>query len=89
MLLFLLLGACVGLILGVRGTAGSILAVPRLVFGAALSTVQACPTGPVAVCKSTALTALQALPAGHLRYSAAAFIATCGTQFASFEILLS
>jgi len=88
-LLFLLLGACVGLILGVTGTGGGILAVPLLVFGAGLSTAQAGPIGLVAVGMSAALAALQALRAGQLRYRAAAVMAACGALFAPLGILLA
>ncbi|MDF8365077.1 sulfite exporter TauE/SafE family protein [Achromobacter anxifer] len=72
------LGACVGLILGLTGAGGAIMAVPLLVFGLHLQVSQAAPIALLAVGLSAALGAVLGLRKGHVRYRAAAFMAVTG-----------
>lgn len=72
------LGLFVGLILGLTGAGGAILAVPLLVFGLHLAVAEAAPIALLAVGLSAALGALLGLRAGKVRYRAAGFIAVIG-----------
>ena len=72
------LGACVGLILGLTGAGGAIMAVPLLVFGLHLQVAQAAPIALLAVGLAAALGAALGLRAGKVRYRAAGFIAATG-----------
>ncbi len=72
------LGGGVGLILGLTGAGGAIMAVPLLVFGLHLSVAQAAPIALLAVGLSAALGAVLGLRAGKVRYRAAGFIAATG-----------
>lgn len=59
------LGACVGLILGLTGAGGAIMAVPLLVFGLHLQVAQAAPIALLAVGLAAALGAALGLRAGR------------------------
>lgn len=72
------LGGGVGLILGLTGAGGAIMAVPLLVFGLHLNVSQAAPIALLAVGLSAALGAALGLRAGKVRYRAAGFIAATG-----------
>ncbi len=72
------LGACVGLILGLTGAGGAIMAVPLLVFGLHLQVSQAAPIALLAVGLSAALGAVLGLRKGQVRYRAAGFMAATG-----------
>lgn len=72
------LGACVGLILGLTGAGGAIMAVPLLVFGLHLQVSQAAPIALLAVGLSAALGAVLGLRQGQVRYRAAGFMAATG-----------
>ena len=72
------LGACVGLILGLTGAGGAIMAVPLLVFGLHLQVSQAAPIALLAVGLSAALGAVLGLRKGQVRYRAAGFMAVTG-----------
>ncbi|WP_175220804.1 TSUP family transporter, partial [Achromobacter deleyi] len=72
------LGGGVGLILGLTGAGGAIMAVPLLVFGLHLNVSQAAPIALLAVGLSAALGAVLGLRAGKVRYRAAGFIAATG-----------
>ncbi len=72
------LGACVGLILGLTGAGGAIMAVPLLVFGLHLQVSQAAPIALLAVGLSAALGAALGLRKGQVRYRAAGFMAVTG-----------
>ena len=65
------LGGCVGLILGLTGAGGAIMAVPLLVFGLHLQVAQAAPIALLAVGLSAALGAVLGLRKGQVRYRAA------------------
>ncbi|MGY6269003.1 sulfite exporter TauE/SafE family protein [Achromobacter denitrificans] len=72
------LGGCVGLILGLTGAGGAIMAVPLLVFGLHLQMAQAAPIALLAVGLSAALGAALGLRKGSVRYRAAGFMAATG-----------
>ena len=72
------LGACVGLILGLTGAGGAIMAVPLLVFGLHLQVAQAAPIALLAVGLAAALGAALGAARGKVRYRAAGFIAATG-----------
>lgn len=76
--LTILLGGLVGGILGVTGAGGSIIAVPLLIFGLQLSTVQAAPIALFAVAMSSATGALIGFRQQQVRYRAASLIAIAG-----------
>lgn len=84
MLLSLILGAGVGLVMGLTGAGGGILAVPALVFGLHMTIAEAGPIGLLAVGISAATGAVGRLWSGHVRYKAAALIAVTGALFAPF-----
>lgn len=73
-----LFGALVGVILGLTGAGGAIIAVPLLVFGLQLPLTEAAPIALLAVSVSAAIGALLALKEGKVRYRAAGFIAFTG-----------
>ncbi|MCW5650462.1 MAG: sulfite exporter TauE/SafE family protein [Ramlibacter sp.] len=72
------LGALVGLVLGLTGAGGAIIAVPLLVFGLHLSMAQAGPVGLMAVALAATVGAVLGWRAGVLRYKAAALMAVAG-----------
>ncbi|MBY0242842.1 MAG: sulfite exporter TauE/SafE family protein [Burkholderiaceae bacterium] len=78
MSLSILLGAVVGLIMGMTGAGGGILAVPLLVFGLHLTVAGAAPIGLLAVGIAAAMGAVVGLRAGVVRYRAALLIALVG-----------
>lgn len=82
MLTGLLLGAVVGLVVGLTGASGGILAVPLLVFGTGASVAEAGPIGLVAVGMAAALSSVLGLRAGIVRYHAAVLIAAVGMLIA-------
>ncbi len=73
-----LFGSLVGLILGLTGAGGAIIAVPLLVFGLQLGVAEAAPIALFAISISAAIGALRALKQGRVRYRAAGFIAFTG-----------
>ena len=72
------LGLIVGLIMGLTGAGGGILAVPMLVFGLHLSVAQAGPVALFAVGMAAALGALLGLRDALVRYRAASLVAATG-----------
>jgi uncharacterized membrane protein YfcA len=78
MFISLVLGACVGAVLGLTGAGGGILAVPALVFGMGWPMQAATPVALVAVSGSAAVGALEAFRKRLVRYRAACFMALCG-----------
>lgn len=73
-----LLGAGVGLVLGLTGAGGGIFAVPALVFGLGWGVPQAGPVALLAVGASAAVGSAQGLRAGIVRYRAAILMAGIG-----------
>lgn len=73
-----LLGILIGIILGVTGAGGGILAVPALVFGMGWSMQSAAPVALIAVATGAAFGTLQGLRAGQVRYRAAFLMSAAG-----------
>jgi uncharacterized protein len=74
-----LLGIAVGLLPGLTGAGGAVIAVPLLIFSLSLSMAQAAPIALVAVSLSAWIGAIDGLRAGTVRYKAAALIAGVGS----------
>jgi len=89
MVLSLTLGIGVGIIMGLTGAGGGILAVPLLVFGLQLSVAQAGPIGLLAVGISAALGSLIGLKNNIVRYRAALLIAGTGIMLAPLGLWLA
>lgn len=73
-----LLGALVGLVMGLTGAGGGIIAVPLLVFGLQLPMSEAGPIGLLAVGMASGMGALAGLRLGIVRYRAALLVAAVG-----------
>ncbi|MBD8680272.1 sulfite exporter TauE/SafE family protein [Pseudomonas sp. CFBP 13719] len=78
MMLTFILGACVGLVLGLTGAGGGILAIPALTLGLGWSVTQAMPIALLAVGSAALVGAVQGLRQGLVRYKAAATMAVAG-----------
>lgn len=89
LLLAALLGSLVGLVLGLSGAGGGIIAVPLLVFGLNLPMKMAAPVGLIAVGMAAGFAALLGLREGIVRYRAAALIGLFGMLLAPFGVWLA
>ncbi|MES1982076.1 MAG: sulfite exporter TauE/SafE family protein [Pseudomonadota bacterium] len=78
MVVALVLGTTVGIVMGLTGAGGGILAVPLLVFGMHLTVTQAGPVGLLAVGIAAGVGALLGLKSKIVRYRAALLIAAAG-----------
>ncbi|MEV8637097.1 sulfite exporter TauE/SafE family protein [Streptosporangium sp. NPDC051023] len=78
MLAALGLGSVIGILLGLLGGGGSILAVPALVYGAGLSLAAAVPASLLVVGISSATAALPRIRAGQVRWRIAAVFGGAG-----------
>lgn len=74
----LFLGVGVGIVLGLTGAGGGVLAVPALVNGMGWSVQQAAPVALIAVAAGAALGAFEGLRKGLVRYKAALVMVLCG-----------
>lgn len=83
------LGAVAGLVLGLTGAGGGVLAVPLLVFGLGLSIPHAAPMALLAVGLSALLGAVIGLRQRIVRYRAAALIGACGIVTAPLGLWIS
>jgi uncharacterized membrane protein YfcA len=83
------LGAVSGLVLGLTGAGGGILALPLLMFGLGLSLPAAAPVALLAVGLAAGLGASLGLRQGIVRYRAAGLIAACGLVLAPAGLWLS
>ena len=83
------LGALVGIVMGLTGAGGGILAVPLLVFGMQLSIVEASPVAMLAVGTTAAVGALFGLKAKLVRHRATLLIAGSGTLMAPIGVWLA
>ncbi|CAI7977322.1 putative membrane transporter protein [Frankia sp. Hr75.2] len=72
------LGAAIGILLGLLGGGGSILAVPALIYGAGLSVTAAVPTSLLVVGISSAAALLPRLRTRQIRWRIAAIVGTAG-----------
>src|SRR5690625_4485604 len=89
MTLVSLLGIAVGLVLGLTGAGGGILAVPALVLGLQWSMTQAAPIALIAVGLAALTGALDGLKKGLVRYKAAFLMAATGSLIAPLGIRLA
>jgi len=89
MTLVSLLGIAVGLVLGLTGAGGGILAVPALVLGLQWSMTQAAPIALIAVGLAALTGALDGLKKGLVRYKAAFLMAIAGAIIAPLGIQLA
>lgn len=86
MLLASVLGVLMGLVMGLTGAGGGILAVPALVLGLGLSMTEAAPVSLFAVGAAAAVGAIDGLRHGLVRYRAALLIALLGALFSPFGV---
>lgn len=87
--LALLLGGVVGLIVGLSGAGGGVIAVPLLVFGLNLPVRDAAPVGLIAVGIAAGIGAAIGLRQGIVRYRAATLIGVCGIIMAPAGLWLA
>ncbi|MFZ6746521.1 sulfite exporter TauE/SafE family protein [Undibacterium sp. JH2W] len=78
-LLVVLIGAVVGLIMGLTGAGGGILAVPALVYSQGFSMQQAMPMALLAVSSAALIGAIEGLVRKLVRYRAAILMAAAGS----------
>lgn len=84
-----LLGSVVGIVLGLTGAGGAIIAVPLLIFGLHLAIADAAPIALFGVGVSAALGALLALKRGKIRYRAASLLALTGLATSPLGVFLA
>ncbi|MFI0448195.1 TSUP family transporter [Actinomadura sp. 6N118] len=89
MLTALLLGAVIGILLGLLGGGGSILAVPALVYGAGLPLAAAIPTSLLVVGISSATAVLPRIRTGQVRWRIAAVVGGTGAVTAFGGVALN
>ena len=89
MALAITLGALVGLLMGLTGAGGGILAVPLLVFGLQMTVAEAGPIGLLAVGIAATMGAVIGLKSKIVRYRAALLIAATGVLLAPVGIWLA
>lgn len=85
----LLLGIVVGMVMGVTGAGGGVLAVPVLVAGMGLSMQQAAPIALVAVAGGAALGAVEGWRRGLVRYRAAFLMVAFGLPLTHAGVVLA
>jgi len=73
------LGLSIGLVMGLTGAGGGVLAVPALVMGVGLTLPQAAPIALTAVAIAAATGTLHGLRQGTVRWRAALIMAACGS----------
>ena len=78
----LFLGVLIGMVMGVTGAGGGVLAVPALVNGMGWSMQQAAPVALIAVALGASLGTLEGWRKGLVRYRAALLMVCCGLPFA-------
>jgi uncharacterized membrane protein YfcA len=83
------LGVFVGLILGLTGAGGAILAVPLLIFALNWDVARSAPVALVAVAASAGLGALLGLRQGCVRYRAATVMAVTGAVVTPVGLMLA
>jgi uncharacterized membrane protein YfcA len=74
----LALGACIGLVTGLTGAGGTVLAVPLLTIALGLTMQQAAAISLIAIALSAGMQSIRGLMNGVVRYKAAMLIAACG-----------
>lgn len=89
MLLTIILGVVIGLLMGLTGSGGGMLAVPLLVFFLNLPVTQATPVGLLAIAVAASIGAIIGLREGLVRYRAALLMAVIGVLVAPGGIWLA
>lgn len=89
MLLSVLFGAAVGIVLGLTGAGGGILAVPALVLGLGLTMTDAAPVALIAVGAAAMLGCADGLRKGIVRYKAALLMAVLGSLLSPVGVLIA
>jgi uncharacterized membrane protein YfcA len=84
-----LIGLAVGLVMGITGAGGGVLAVPLLVLALGWDMTRAAPTALLAVGAAAALGAAIGLQQRNLRYRAAAFMGVIGALLAPLGVKLA
>ena len=85
----LILGVLVGLVLGLTGAGGGMLAVPALVFGMGWSVAQAAPVALLAVAGGAWMGAIDGLRQGLARYRAALVMALAALPSTTLGLMLA
>ncbi|MGY4493659.1 sulfite exporter TauE/SafE family protein [Pseudomonas sp. TE3610] len=88
-MLAMLLGMVIGVVLGLTGAGGGILAVPALVLGLGWPMTQAAPVALLAVGAAAAVGAIDGLRKGIVRWRAALLMAGLGTLFTPLGLLVA
>ena len=83
------LGTIIGLVMGLTGAGGGVLAIPLLVFGLHLPVQQAAPVGLVAVGMAAAMGTVFGLRQRIVRYRAAALMGGAGMLMAPLGVFLA
>lgn len=89
MLLGGMFGIIIGIILGLTGAGGGILAIPALVIGLGWTLTQSTPVALFAVCAAATVGAVDGLRKGLVRYRAALLMALLGTVFSPLGVYLA
>ena len=89
MLLGAIFGSLVGLVLGLTGAGGGMLAVPALVIGLGWSLPQAAPVSLLAVGLSASIGAVDGMRKGLVRWRAALLMATLGVAVSPLGVLVA
>ena len=87
--MLVILGLVVGMVLGLTGAGGGMLAVPALMFGLQWSVAQAAPVALMTVALSASLGALDGLRKGLARYRAALLMATVALPMSALGLMLA
>jgi uncharacterized membrane protein YfcA len=88
-MLTIILGVVIGLLMGLTGAGGGILAVPLLVFFLNLSVAEATPIGLLAIAAAASIGAIVGLRSGLVRYRAALLMAVIGVLVSPIGIWLA
>lgn len=89
MLLSGMFGIAIGIILGLTGAGGGILAIPALVIGLGWSMTQSAPVALFAVSAAATLGAIDGLRKGLVRYRAALLMALLGAVFSPLGVFFA
>ncbi|HVK32935.1 MAG TPA: sulfite exporter TauE/SafE family protein [Burkholderiaceae bacterium] len=84
-----LIGLAIGLLMGITGAGGGVLAVPALVFGLGISMQQAAPVAMVAVSIAAWVGAVEGLLRRVVRWRAAIVIALAAAPFAALGVAIA
>ena len=89
MLLAAIFGIVIGIILGLTGAGGGILAIPALVIGLGWTMTQSTPVALFAVSAAAGVGAIDGLRKGLVRYRAALLMTLLGTVFSPLGLYLA